>query len=74
MPWDTPLGVRPCVRPYSGELARLPINDVGGQYFQPHTIGWLDSETLWLLASSFDSSRSEEWGIWRCRTQQSECD
>lgn len=60
------------------ELARLPIDDVAGRYFQPHTVRWLDAETLVLLASSFDSSRSEywdeEWGIWRCRTQQSECD
>jgi WD40 repeat protein len=59
------------------ELARLPINDVAGQYFQPHTIRWLDNETLLLLASSFDSSRTdywdEEWGIWRCHTDQSEC-
>jgi hypothetical protein len=60
------------------ELARLPINDVAGQYFQPHTIRWLDNETLLLLASSFDSSRTEywdeEWGIWRCHTLQSDCD
>lgn len=60
------------------ELARLPINDVPGRYFQPHTVSWLDNETLVLLASSFDSSRSEywdeEWGIWRCDTRQSECD
>jgi WD40 repeat protein len=59
------------------ELARLPINDVAGRYFQPHTIRWLDNETLLLLASSFDSSRTdywdEEWGIWRCHTDQSEC-
>jgi len=60
------------------ELTRLPIKDVAGQYFQPHTIRWLDNETLLLLASSFDSSRTEywdeEWGIWRCHTQDSECD
>lgn len=60
------------------ELVRLPITDVAGQYFQPHTVRWLDNETLLLLASSFDSRRSEywdeEWGIWRCDTQQSTCD
>lgn len=59
------------------ELARLPINDVVGQYFQPHAMRWLDSETPVLLASSFDSSRTEyrdeEWGIWRCDIRQSEC-
>jgi hypothetical protein len=60
------------------ELARVPISDVAGQYFQPHTIRWLDNELLLLLASSFDSSRTdywdEEWGIWRCNTQDSECE
>jgi hypothetical protein len=60
------------------EMARLPIIDVVGQYFRAHAIRWLDSETLVLLASSFDSSRTEywdeEWGIWRCDIRQSECD
>ncbi len=57
------------------ELARLPINDVPGHYFQPHTMSWLDKQTLVLLASSFDSNRGdEEWEIWRCDSQQSECD
>jgi WD40 repeat protein len=60
------------------ELARLPINDVFGQYLQPHAIRWLDNQTLVLLASSFDSSRTEywdqEWGIWRCDIRPSECD
>lgn len=60
------------------ELARLPIDAVVGQYFQPHSMRWLDNETLVLLASSFDPSRTEygdeEWGIWRCDIRQSECD
>lgn len=59
------------------ELARLPINDVAGTYFQPHTIRWLSNETVLLLASSWSSFTGpwdEEWGIWRCHTQDSECD
>ncbi|MCP4227545.1 MAG: hypothetical protein GY773_29725 [Actinomycetia bacterium] len=60
------------------ELARLPINDVARQYFQPHTIRWLDDEILLVLASSFDSSRTEywdeDWGIYRCDTQRSDCE
>lgn len=60
-----------------GEVARLPIHGVSGEYFQPHTIRWLNGNTLLLLASSFDERRSEywdeDWGIYRCDTQQAEC-